>query len=161
MKKYDIDTEARVDRGVEYFKEGYNCSQSVAMTYADVYGIDPNQMALLAASFGGGIGRMRMTCGAATGMALLAGLECGTNDPKDAQAKAHNYAVTQQLINTFKDVNGSFTCAELLGIKKDTRLTPVPDQRNAEYYAKRPCARMVGTACRIYADYLNSLDKQS
>ena len=30
----------------------------------------------------------------------------------------------------------------------------VPDARNADYYAKRPCAAKVESAARIFADYL-------
>ena len=72
---WKTETEHRVARATALFKEGHNCAQSVAMTFADLYGIDSQLMARLSASFGGGIGRMRETCGAACGMFLLAGLE--------------------------------------------------------------------------------------
>ena len=35
-----MDTEERVRKGVAYFKEGYNCAQSVVMAFADYYGLD-------------------------------------------------------------------------------------------------------------------------
>ena len=46
------ETELRVQRGIDYFKQGYNCSQSVALAFADRYGIPEPLMARLAASFG-------------------------------------------------------------------------------------------------------------
>jgi hypothetical protein len=67
--------EERIQKAVALFKEGYNCSQSVVGAYADMYGFTFEQALHMAASFGGGIGRMREICGAACDMFLLAGLE--------------------------------------------------------------------------------------
>ena len=72
--------EERISRATELFKSGYNCSQSVVAAFADMYGFTEEQALRMAASFGGGIGRMRETCGAACGMFLLAGLEKGAID---------------------------------------------------------------------------------
>ena len=60
--------EDRVQKAVELFKSGYNCSQSVVAAFADMYGFTQEQALRMGASFGGGIGRMRETCGAACGM---------------------------------------------------------------------------------------------
>ena len=79
--------EERIERAVELFKSGFNCSQSVVAAFADMYGLTEEQALRVSASFGGGIGRMRETCGAACGMFLLAGLEYGATDPKDAEGK--------------------------------------------------------------------------
>ncbi|MBO7635180.1 MAG: C_GCAxxG_C_C family protein, partial [Paludibacteraceae bacterium] len=75
--------EKRIAKAVELFKSGYNCSQSVVGAFADEFGLTEEQALKVSASFGGGIGRMRETCGAACGMFLLAGLKYGTTDPKD------------------------------------------------------------------------------
>ena len=89
-------------------------------------------------------------------MCLLAGLENGSADI-DPRVRGVNYALVQQLCDAFRAENGSITCAELLGMKKALANSAVPSERNAEYYAKRPCARMVASACRIFATYLDSL----
>ena len=62
--------EERVNLAVSLFKEGYNCSQSVVAAFADLYGFTREQALKMSASFGGGIGRMRQTCGAACGLCL-------------------------------------------------------------------------------------------
>ena len=67
--------EERIDRAVELFKSGYNCSQSVVTAFADLYDLTEEQALRISASFGAGIGRMRETCGAACGMFILAGLQ--------------------------------------------------------------------------------------
>lgn len=147
--------ENRIQRAVELFKSGYNCSQSVVAAFADLYGFTEEQALRMSASFGGGIGRMRQTCGAACGMFLLAGLDTGAVDAEDRVGKSHNYEVVQQLAERFKAENGSLICAELLGLSttaahRDTQAEPRTDL----YYKKRPCVEMVETAARIFANYL-------
>ena len=148
------DMEKRIARSVELFKSGYNCSQSVVAAFASLYGFTEEQALRMAASFGGGIGRMRQTCGAACGLFLLAGLETGATDPTDREGKSRNYAVVQQLAERFRQENGSLICAELLGLKKPEG-THEPEARTAAYYQKRPCATMVETAARLFARYLS------
>lgn len=147
--------EKRVEKAKELFRQGFNCSQAVFAACADLYGIEDETLALrLSASFGGGIGRMRQTCGAACGMFMLAGLEKGSATPHDAEGKMQNYALVQKLAAQFKQENGSLICAELLGIAPQPQ-NPIPEERTDTYYQKRPCAEMVATAVRIFLTTLN------
>ena len=148
-----METKDRIGKAVELFKSGYNCSQSVVGAFADMYGFTEEQAFRMSASFGGGIGRMRQTCGAACGMFLLAGLEKGAVDGKDREGKAANYALVQELAAEFEKRNGSLICAELLGLKK-TEGSSIPEARTEQYYAKRPCVRMIEEAARIWTEYL-------
>ena len=131
------------------FKEGYNCSQSVVAAFAEDYGFTREQALKMSASFGGGIGRMRQTCGAACGMFMLAGLENGSATPHDAEGTKQNYSLVQELAADFKQENGSLICSELLGIAPKPQ-NPTPEARTEEYYQKRPCAEMVASAVRIF-----------
>ncbi|GAY27783.1 C-GCAxxG-C-C family protein, partial [Prevotella sp. MGM1] len=88
-----IDKEQRIRRAEELFMQGFNCSQSVVAAFADIYGYTEEQALRLSAGFGGGIGRMRLTCGAACGMFTLAGMDCGSITPGDREGKSHNYKV--------------------------------------------------------------------
>lgn len=146
--------EDRIAKAVEFFKSGYNCSQSVVAAFADLYGFTEEQALRMSASFGGGIGRMRETCGAACGMFLLAGLETGCTDAKDRAGKSANYALVQELAAEFKRRNGSICCGELLGLKKNTPVVSTPEARTQQYYEKRPCVKMVEEAARIWVEYL-------
>lgn len=146
----------RVALAVELFKSGFNCSQSVVAAFADLYGYSREEALRMSASFGGGIGRMRQTCGAACGIFLLAGLETGSTDPTDKAGKAANYALVQNLAAQFKAENGSLICAELLGLAPDSTTPPTPEARTEQYYAKRPCVKMVETAAKIWANYLKN-----
>lgn len=154
-------TEERVARGVALFKQGYNCSQSVAMAFADWYDVPQGLMARMSASFGGGIGRMRETCGSVLGMMILAGLEVASEEANH-EVKKKNYAVVQRLAADFRQATGSIVCRELLGLNKQRAdgsipeivICATPEPRTDEYYRKRPCIRMVETAIRVYMNYL-------
>ena len=150
------DLEDRIQRAVELFMSGYGCSQGVVAAFADLYGLDETMAKRIAAGFGGGVGRMRMMCGTVSGLVILAGLDCGQTEGDDREGKAACYKVVQELLETFKQRNGSIICAELLGLNgcPVVKTTYVPDERNAEYYKKRPCAQKVEIAARIFAEYL-------
>lgn len=149
-----LDVEERVARAVGYFKEGYNCAQSVVAAYADLYGFTLEQSLRMSASFGGGIGRMRETCGAACGMFLIAGLETGTVDSKDREGKGANYKVVQDLAAEFVKRNGALKCGTLLGLDSNTPVSAIPQERNKSYFEKRPCVKMVEQGARIIGEYL-------
>lgn len=129
----------RSQKAREYFAAGFNCSQAVVAACADLYDIDEQTALRMSASFGGGIGQMRMTCGAACGMFLLAGLQTGHTQPHQPQLKQRNYQFVQHLAREFEDHNGGLICAELLGLNG----TQSPKQ-------KRPCKEMVADAVEIY-----------
>ena len=69
----DNETTAR-----QNFKSGYNCAQSVFLTYAHKYGFNKETALKLSSSFGGGMGRLREVCGAISAMFMIAGLETTT-----------------------------------------------------------------------------------
>lgn len=153
--------EERIEKAVALFKEGYNCSQSVVAAFADMYGFTREQALRMSASFGGGIGRMRETCGAACGLFMLVGLETGATEGSDREGKAANYALVQELAEEFKRRNGALKCADLLGLSKKEPVISMPEARTPQYYAKRPCAQMVEEAARIWCEYLEKQEKSA
>ena len=136
--------------------QGYGCCQSVVCAFSDLYGLDEEMALRISAGFGGGVGRMRMMCGTCSALVILAGLERGQTRGEDREGKAACYQLVRELLETFRQRNGSIICAELLqmnGVKAETN-TSQPDERNAEYYRVRPCARKVESAARVFAEYL-------
>ena len=150
--------ENRIQRAVELFMQGYGCCQSVVCAFADLYGLDEEMAFRISAGFGGGVGRMRMMCGTVSALVVLAGLERGQTRGEDREGKTACYQLVRQLLDTFKERNGSIICAELLQmqvVRAETN-TAQPDERNAEYYRIRPCARKVESAARVFAEYLSN-----
>lgn len=155
-KKLPAELEARVERAVENFMQGYGCCQSVVAAFADLYGMTDEMAKRIGAGFGGGVGRMRMMCGAVSGIVILVGLECGQTEGSDREGKSACYKVVQDLLAKSKAENGSLICAEILGINGNEKAASsyVASPRTAEYYKKRPCAAKVESAARIFAEYL-------
>jgi C_GCAxxG_C_C family probable redox protein len=140
--------EERVQMAIALFESGYNCSQSVFMAYADLYDLDVETAAKIATSFGGGMGRLREVCGAVSGMFMVLGLKYPANDITDKKAKSDNYEAVQKTAGEFKQEMGSYICADILKIKRAPE-DAVPSERNAKYYALRPCSRCVAIATEI------------
>ena len=155
MSVIKINTEERALRAKEYFREGYNCAQSVALAYADITALDEQMVATITASYGGGMGRLREVCGAVSGMAFLASFisPCPTKD--NAEAKKANYALVQEFAEAFRKQNGAIVCRTLLGLDRP-KDEPTPSARTAEYYKKRPCADLVYDAALIVGNYLQN-----
>ena len=145
---------SRAETAEAYFRKGYNCAQSVAMAFADLTGLSETESARMASSFGGGLGRMREVCGAVSGMALVAGILYGYDDPTVPGASAKHYALVQELSGKFREANGSMVCRELLGDR--SAVTSSPEPRTTEYYKKRPCAELVRMAASILEEYIET-----
>ena len=138
-------------QAAELFLGGCNCAQAVFLAFSDVTGIDRKLAAKLSSPFGGGMGRMREVCGAVSGMLMVAGLLYGYDTPGDDVSKKEHYARVQYLAGRFREEIGSIVCREIL---KNPPSDPNPTPRTAEYYAQRPCARMVLLAGQILDDYI-------
>ncbi|MBO5548798.1 MAG: C_GCAxxG_C_C family protein [Prevotella sp.] len=154
MTEQELDV--RVSRAVDYFMQGYGCCQSVVAAFSDLYGMDEEMALKVGAGFGGGVGRLRMMCGAVSGLVVLAGLDCGETDGSNREGKSACYKVVQDLLEQFKQANGSIICAEILGLQGHEKAvsTYEASPRTAEYYKTRPCAAKVESAARIFANYL-------
>ncbi len=137
----------REEMAVQNFLDGCNCAQSVAMAYADILGLTREQAAMVSVGFGGGMGRLRSHCGAYSAAVML----CGALEGPDGAEKGHRpltYARVQEVHRQFIERNGTVSCAQLLG-RAGVPENPTPEERTPEYYAKRPCASIIRSACRI------------
>ena len=138
-------------KAFDLFKSGYNCAQAVAVAFCDVTCLTEIQAARMASGFGGGMGRMREVCGAVSGMFMVLGILYGYEDPKDDATKKELYTQVQALAEDFKKDAGSIICREIL---KNPPSDPNPSPRTAQYYAMRPCERMVYNAARLMDDFM-------
>jgi len=109
MKKQET-----IDKALSLFNEGYACSQSILLTFANQYNLDENTAKLISSTFGGGMGRLRQKCGAITGGFMVLGLANGNTDPKDMDTKLAAYEKVQELNKLFEEIHGTSICAELL-----------------------------------------------
>ena len=126
---------SRAERAKDYFMQGFNCAQAVALAFAEDTGLSFEDTAKVMQPFGGGLGRLHLTCGAVSGMSAVVGLLYGKADPT---SKKETYAIVQDLCAKFKEKYGSLICADLL---------------NA---GKHPCVELVATCVEILEEYMES-----
>lgn len=145
-------TRAEVAR--KLFKEGYACSQAVSMAFSDVVNINKEVLSKISLPFGGGLGRLRLTCGAVSGMAMILGLVF-TDATNEKESKLKVYEITRELVSRFEKQYGSIICKELLeGSNLKVEVAGKPEERTNEYYQKRPCDELVYNAAKILEEYL-------
>ena len=145
---------SRAERAKAYFLEGYACSQAVLLAFVDVCGLDEKTAAKIMLPFGGGMGRLRLTCGAVSGMSAVVGMVFanGENSPEN---KKKVYSIVQELCGKFKAECGSLICAELLAnMKAPVEVGGTAEERTPKYYQKRACGDMVALAAQITEEYL-------
>ena len=139
-------------KAAELFMNDCNCAQAVLVAFCDVTGLDETFAARISSGFGGGMGRMREVCGAVSGMVMVLDQLYGYTDPGEEDCnKAAHYALVQELAGKFREQVGSIVCREILD---NPPSDPNPTPRTAEFYKKRPCARMVILAAEILDEYI-------
>ncbi len=139
----------RVEFAKENFKNGCNCAQAVVGAYCDLFGIPAETGMIVSEAFGGGMGRMRLTCGAVSGMFMLAGMKYSSGTKNDMEARKRVYATVQEMAKAFQEKNGSIICADLLGLNLPSDGGAVPTPRTSEFYKKRPCVECVGDCAML------------
>ena len=141
----------RGEKAAELFLNGYNCAQAVSIAFCDLTGMDEKTAARSVSAFGGGMGRLREVCGAVSGMFAVVSILYGYDEADNDTAKKELYQLVQDLAGQFREKCGSIICREIL---KNPPTDPVPSPRTEEYYASRPCVRMVYIAAEILSEYI-------
>lgn len=146
-------------QAMDYFLQGYNCSQAVAAAFAPRMGLTAQQAAKTVSALGGGLCRMRETCGAVTGGMAVLGMIVGYDDPQDTAGKTQLYIRGQRVMRAFRELHGSLSCREILHLAPGESSDPAPTPRTAEFYSTRPCARVIYDLARLLEEELNDPKK--
>ena len=138
----------------QYFNEGYACSQALILAFEDLIGIDKEQLSKLVLPLGGGLGRLRLTCGAINSMAMVVGMIFADGE-SNSENKDKVYAIVQELTGKFKQDHHTLNCEELLRqAELDVEIGGKAEERSTEYYNKRPCGNIVYKVALILEEYL-------
>ena len=129
------------EKAVQYYQDGYLCSQSVLAAYAEEYGLTEELALKLGTCLGAGM-RKGEVCGACTGALMVLGLM--HDDPKNRKTAYEN---TKQFLNDFRDVNGSYLCNDLLGC--DVRTPEGVQYARDHHLFTEFCPKMVASAVEI------------
>lgn len=102
------------EKAIRSFKSGLNCSQAVLSAYSDKLNFDNNLALSVACGFGGGMGRLQLTCGAVTGSYMVLGVYNCNKFADNNERKEKTYSMVQKFSEKFKKINGTTDCISLL-----------------------------------------------
>ena len=110
----------RSEQAKELFLSGYNCAQSVLLSFADDLKFSKELAQKMAAGFGGGMGKQQETCGAVTGAIMVLGLLKGEDVNNNDELKASSYGAVKELTRDFVAAYKSTKCADLIACDLNT-----------------------------------------
>ena len=104
----------RAEEAEKRHDRGYNCSQAVACSFAEVLGYEEEMIFRAAEGFGAGMGGMECTCGAVCGAVMAAGMK-NSKMGGEKLTKGSTYLLSKRITEKFRQKNGSVICKELKG----------------------------------------------
>lgn len=131
--------ENRVEKALANHEKGYNCAQSVACAFCDMYGMEEKDVFKMAEAFGFGMGTMD-TCGAVTGMSMVVGMCMSDGNMEAPATKKECYGKMEELTQAFLEKNKTLLCRDLKG----TDETP----------AAKSCDEYIAEAAEILEEWL-------
>jgi len=132
-------------KAIELFDEGYACSQSILLAFANRFDLEERTAKLISSTFGGGMGRLREKCGAVTGGFMVIGLAFGNEEPKDMDTKLASYKKVREFNKMIEEIHDTSNCSEIL--RKHATQADVSERK----HHKIICRKIVGdAACLLY-----------
>lgn len=103
------------DNANKYFQEKkYNCCQAVICAYCDEFGIDDTSIFKLTEGYGLGMGGLKDTCGAVTGMFMAISMHNSAGDKENPRkTKMDTYSDIREAAAKFEEQCGSIYCRDL------------------------------------------------
>ncbi len=135
---------SKVEKAVECFEDGFNCSQAIFAAYGRELGIPLDQAFKIASGFGGGM-HIGGTCGVVTGAFMVLGL-------KFAQGKDKPYDKIIEFAENFCQRNKSTDCQTLIGC--DIRTEEGRNKATEEGLFRSICSQLVKDAAEILEEML-------
>lgn len=136
-----IDRQKVEEKAVGLFYSGYNCAQSVLLSFSDFIKMDGPTATKLASGFGAGMGRLQNTCGAVTGAYMVLGLH-----------SAKPYPLIQQFEQQFSQINGSTECRSLINC--DLRSEDGQEEFRLRNLKQAVCEKCIKDAIRLVDEVL-------
>lgn len=146
----------RQEKALQYFRDGFHCSQAVFASFADECRLTEKQALKIGACFGGGM-RKGEVCGACSGALMVLGSLYGQHDLSDEESRQTADEVNDRLMQGFADACGSYLCKEILGYDIST-----PEgKRNAreQNLFEERCPQMVVNAVNVLEEIIRERQK--
>lgn len=132
----------------QVFQQGYACSQAILIAFSKQVGLDTETAKKISSPFGGGMGRLRKTCGVLTGAFMVLGMKYGNTAPNDMEAKLYTYQLVQEFSKRFKEKHKETACRKLL-------LQHVSEQEiTTREHHRKICDELVRDGAQLLAEIL-------
>lgn len=103
-----------VSKAIEYFDDGYNCSQAVFKAFQENMGELKNIDDTLFAGFGAGFAGKGSVCGTlSAATTIISFKKMNRNDPKNRKAL---YELLRKFYKNFEDTYGSINCKDIINV---------------------------------------------
>ena len=124
-----------------YFKEGYNCTESIFLTYRELLApnMDPAMVSLFT-GFGSGVGESGCMCGALTGS--IAALNIIKGRTSNLESRDEAYGLAKEFTDRFKEKYGVTCCSALNPHPFETR----------EHLTN--CLKITGNTSKMLMDFI-------
>jgi C_GCAxxG_C_C family probable redox protein len=137
----------RKDKAIGFYRQGFNCSQSVFTAYKQD-SLDDASALKLATVLGAGVACTGTgLCGAVSGALLAISMKNGRGDVKSVDAKFKTYELGRKFMDEFKSENGSCICEQIIGINIGAPENLKKAQETRLFETK--CFDAVKSACNI------------
>ncbi len=143
----------RKEDALNKFKQGFNCAQSVFLSYCDKYEISKDAAFKLSNGFGGGMGRNQEVCGALSGGIMAIGMLYGRGEDDDRIKQEETYSNVRELLDKFKEKYGTVNCKELLN--NCNLLTDEGQEMFKNENMKEKCCEYVSYAVKILEEIID------
>ena len=104
----------KVQKSLELFDNGFNCSQAVIGAFCEQFGLDEKLSMKLTCGFGGGL-RCGEVCGAVSSAVMIIGIKYGQDIATDKTSKEKCYKITSEFMEKYLKRKETVLCRELLG----------------------------------------------
>lgn len=109
-----MNIDERCQKALQYFVNGYSCTQSVLVALADLVNLEEKTAIDIASAFCGGIGRAQSICGAISGALMAISLKEASQHTLVMHKNSNVRLLSDQFINEFKTLHGNVNCAEIV-----------------------------------------------
>jgi len=130
----------RIEKAAEYHRQGFNCAQAVVCAYCDLVDLDFRTAFKISEGLGFGMGKLGQTCGAVSGMFLLASMKNSDGNVDAPATKRATYALVNELGQAFKEKNTALTWSSSRATKSSSRLSavmPRSEMLSESFHAKQ------------------------
>ncbi len=142
----------RSEKALQLYSNGFNCAQSVIASFADILDVSEETAIRMASGFGGGMGRMQETCGAATGAFMVIGYLRGKFKEGDDESNDRTNKLIQEFSRRFTHEHGSVNCKALIKFDINSEEGMV-EAKEADVFNKK-CTHFVKTSVELLEEII-------